>query len=201
MNNQGDYLWDRTGEPDPEVQQLEEILGTLRYQPRPLVIPAGIQVGRQRSLFRSSASRLAIAAAIAVLLLGLGLFLAIQRLQRGPEPSVAQSDNAVGPNKTPPTPEEKQHPSIATIKPTPGQKTVVGRDRHRTNQALARNTNRIRNAAIRNQQLAEERKKAEAAKEQLMLALRVASAKLNYAQRKAQELNQKDQVHNQHKTG
>jgi len=34
-----DYLWDKTGEPDPEIQQLEEILGTLRYQPKPLVLP------------------------------------------------------------------------------------------------------------------------------------------------------------------
>ena len=31
-----DYLWDKSGEPDPEIQQLEEILGTLRYQPKPL---------------------------------------------------------------------------------------------------------------------------------------------------------------------
>jgi hypothetical protein len=201
MNNQDDYLWDRTGEPDPEVQQLEEILGTLRYQPRPLVIPAGVQVGRERSFFRGSAPRLAIAAAIAVLLLGVGLFLGIQSLQRGSQPSVAKSDNAVKPNQTPPTPEETRHPSIAKEIPQPVQKTVVGPDRHRVNQALARNTNRIRNAAIRDQQLAEERKKAEAAKDQLMLALRVASSKFNYAQRKAQELNQKDQVHNQHKTG
>src|SRR6266545_7807215 len=36
MNIDSDYLWDRTGEPDPEIQELEEILGTLRYQPRPL---------------------------------------------------------------------------------------------------------------------------------------------------------------------
>ena len=34
-----DYLWDKTGEPDPQIQQLEEILGTLRYQPRPLPLP------------------------------------------------------------------------------------------------------------------------------------------------------------------
>jgi hypothetical protein len=40
-----DYLWDKTGQPDPEIQQLEEILGTLRYQPKPLVIP------RQRNYF------------------------------------------------------------------------------------------------------------------------------------------------------
>jgi hypothetical protein len=31
-----DYLWDRSGEPDPELQKLDEILGTLRYQPQPL---------------------------------------------------------------------------------------------------------------------------------------------------------------------
>ena len=24
-----DYLWDKSGEPDPQIQQLEEILGTL----------------------------------------------------------------------------------------------------------------------------------------------------------------------------
>ena len=51
MTIRGDYLWDKTGEPDPEVQELEEILGTLRYQPRPLDIPAGLQVGRRAILF------------------------------------------------------------------------------------------------------------------------------------------------------
>jgi hypothetical protein len=34
-----DYLWDKSGEPDPQIQQLEEILGTLRYQPQPLNLP------------------------------------------------------------------------------------------------------------------------------------------------------------------
>ena len=48
MTIRGDYLWDKTGEPDPEVQELEEILGTLRYQPRPLEIPAGCS-GRSRA--------------------------------------------------------------------------------------------------------------------------------------------------------
>jgi hypothetical protein len=26
MNNESDYLWDKTGEPDPEIRELEEIL-------------------------------------------------------------------------------------------------------------------------------------------------------------------------------
>ena len=34
-----DYLWDKTGQPDPEIQHLEEVLGTLRYDPKPLVLP------------------------------------------------------------------------------------------------------------------------------------------------------------------
>jgi len=84
-----DYLWDRSGEPDPEIQQLEEILGTLRYQPKPL------------RLARHSASRkiltgggrkylapLAIAATVAIALLTGGLWLLLPR-QEASIPSVA----------------------------------------------------------------------------------------------------------------
>jgi LysM repeat protein len=55
-----DYLWNKTGQPDPEIQQLEEILGTLRYQPKPLVIPDDVRVPRRRNYF----PLLAIAASI-----------------------------------------------------------------------------------------------------------------------------------------
>ncbi len=44
-----DYLWDRTGEPDPEIQQLEQALGTLRHQPQRFEIPASLMVARKRS--------------------------------------------------------------------------------------------------------------------------------------------------------
>ena len=57
-NIAGDYLWDRTGKPDAEIQQLEEILGTLHYQSRPLEVPARVPVGRERSFFGGSAPRL-----------------------------------------------------------------------------------------------------------------------------------------------
>jgi len=66
LNSDADYLWDKTGEPDPEIQQLEEILGTLRYQPRPLEIPAGLHIDRRRSFLRSHAAPLAIAATVAL---------------------------------------------------------------------------------------------------------------------------------------
>jgi len=69
-----DYLWDKSGEPDPEIQQLEEILGTLRYRPRPLNLP------RRRNYI----PLLAIAATVVMALLAGGLWIQIQ----SPEPSI-----------------------------------------------------------------------------------------------------------------
>ena len=43
------YLWDRTGEADTEMQRMEELLGTLRYQPKPLQIPASMKIGGKRN--------------------------------------------------------------------------------------------------------------------------------------------------------
>ena len=31
-----DYLWDGSGEPDPEIEHLEKVLGQYRYQPKPI---------------------------------------------------------------------------------------------------------------------------------------------------------------------
>ena len=108
-----DYLWDRTGQPDPEIQQLEEILGELRYQPRPLEIPANIKVGRERNFFRDSGPRLAIAAAIAMLVVGLGVWFAMQRLQQSPAPSVAQNPQRQ------PVANENPDQSVAVKTPAP----------------------------------------------------------------------------------
>jgi hypothetical protein len=35
-----DYLWDGSGEPDPEIENLEQLLGKYRYTQRPLELPA-----------------------------------------------------------------------------------------------------------------------------------------------------------------
>src|ERR1051325_9831840 len=86
------YRWDRTGEPDTEVQQLEELLGTLRYQPRPLEFPATMSVTRRRTFIP-----LTIAAAIALLVIGAGLWIRfansnqrpIEEARRGPQSTAA----------------------------------------------------------------------------------------------------------------
>ncbi|MDQ2976596.1 MAG: hypothetical protein M3R69_14460 [Acidobacteriota bacterium] len=208
----GDYLWDRTGEPDPEVQQLEEVLGTLRYQPLPLEIPAGVGPRRQRFNFSgfgsSFASRLAIAAAIAVIVLGLGLWVGLQK-RSSPESVKVERAHGTSPGTTQPIAPVAVAPNKA------GEKAVTvaidGGDKPRLHKVgpglvsrgvVAANTNRNRHAAMKNSELAaSELKEAEAAKQQLMLALRVASAKLNFAQRKTQGTNPENQIHNQHKIG
>lgn len=75
-----DYLWDKTGEPDAEVERLEALLGDFGHAPRPLELPAGAAPSLRRpSLFllpgRLGASRLfspaGLAAAAALLLASL----------------------------------------------------------------------------------------------------------------------------------
>ena len=140
------------------------------------------------------------AAAIAALLLGIGLYLGLQRLQREQRSEIVKSESTPKPNVTA-TQDDKPNSPVAASTPQPEPQRTDEPHRRRLNQTLAVNTRRIRNAVLREQQLAQEQKRAEAAKEQLMLALRVVSMKFGYAQKKAQELNQKDQIHNQHKTG
>jgi len=49
-----DYLWDRSGETDAEVERLEMLLGTLRHSTRPLELPAEAapSPARRSRLFR-----------------------------------------------------------------------------------------------------------------------------------------------------
>src|SRR5258705_8680962 len=143
LNSDADYLWDKTGEPDSEIQQLEEILGTLRYQPRPLEIPAGLHVGRELSFFRSHAAPLAIAATVAMLLLGLGLWLGLQRLQRSPQQIVKGPDTPqVRPASSP---DENRNAPVADSSPQPEQKRIEESPRHRVNPSLlVRNAKRDR---------------------------------------------------------
>lgn len=206
MKTDSDYSWDKTGEPDPEIQHLEEILGTLRYQPRPLEIPAGLAVGRERSFFRSAPPGLAIAATLALLLIGLGVWLAWQRSQRVAPSEVAKSDKPgaqASPTESPTQPlppNPTQNPRVAAV---PKHEETAGpsprqRSPQRVSQSLvAMNSNRVRNEARKARELRE----AAIAKDQLLLALRVTSAKLSFAQKKTQNTNSPEPVHNQHKIG
>ena len=146
-----DYLWDKSGEPDPQIQQLEEILGTLRHQPKPLNLP------HRRNYF----PLLAIAATVVLALLTGGLWLQL-RTDDASIPAVAIAQPA-NPPINPPL-------SVSTSSRKKRKRVVVNR----------------------------EHKEALAAKQQLILALRVASEKLNTAYRRTQT---PPQIKNQHQAG
>jgi ferric-dicitrate binding protein FerR (iron transport regulator) len=82
-----DYLWDRSGEPDPAVRELEEVLGSLRYQPKPLRLPATSQIGRPRR----RTTWLAVAAAVAFLVLAVGVWVRVKRSAPSVHPQVAEN--------------------------------------------------------------------------------------------------------------
>jgi hypothetical protein len=163
-----DYLWDKSGEPDPEIQELEEILKPLRYQPTPLELP--------REVRRRNYLPLAIAATILIALLISGIWLRLRR-ETAVVPPLQQASSS--------------EPSVFKEEtPTP---EVVLRNTDLQKQSVPKRSNR----RIFTKQ---EREEALAAKEQVMLALRLASEKLKLAQRRTQG-PLPNQIKNQHRVG
>ncbi|HEV8370900.1 MAG TPA: hypothetical protein VGQ39_23325 [Pyrinomonadaceae bacterium] len=174
-----EYLWDKSGEPDPEIQQLEQILGTLRYQPKALELPNDIQVVRRNRYL----PLVAIAATILVALLVAILWFSLQNRHTDlPQQAIVSPTIPSAPTPIVPGLEKKEEvvksPSI---------------DRHR--EIVAHNSPRRTRS-----EPAAPSKEALLVKEQLMTALRLASEKLNLAQRKAQG-PAPNQIRNQHKVG
>jgi hypothetical protein len=65
-----DYLWNRSGAPDPEVVRLERVLGELRHRARPLALPPAKRQPRSRAAWRRYAVPLALAATVALMVAG-----------------------------------------------------------------------------------------------------------------------------------
>lgn len=192
MNN--DYLWDRTGEPDADVQQLEEVLGTLRYEPKPFQLPAGIQPAQRRRFV----SAVAIAAALAFMILAGGIWLSLHRQQASvPNNIVKTADGRDSRQPANTSSPESTVEKAKTPDKNPGELAVQRNAGRRRNRAT-RNSNRNDSPLLRDEMTVARRAEAEAAKDQLMLALRVVSAKLNLAQRRIPATNI---IRNQHKLG
>jgi hypothetical protein len=184
MTMKDDYLWDRTGEPDAEIQQLEELLGSLRYQPRPLEIPSSMNVRRKPGWIP-----LAIAAAIAVIMIGAGLWMRFANSHPAGTEQAIRTQPSAAPSHSPPDSQE----SMAT---TSGPKAVNLPQRRMANRTLVAYKPRrpVETAApvLTEEELAQ--------KEQVLVALRLVSVKLNLAQRKAQGLPPVNAIRN-HKIG
>ena len=93
-----DYLWDGSGEPDPEVQKLENVLGRYRHdQPAPAFDKLAAERHARRWGFASFRFSFQLAVVAAVLLIGVATFLIIRaRLtsSSGPAWEIARIEGA-----------------------------------------------------------------------------------------------------------
>src|SRR5215469_10398735 len=70
-----DYLWDGSGEPDPEIQKLENVLGRLRHNRPAPAFPAIVNAQARPRFWRLPVFRFALAAAAIVLVAAVTLLL------------------------------------------------------------------------------------------------------------------------------
>jgi hypothetical protein len=193
-----DYLWDKSGDPDPDIERLEKTLGSMRYKrpAEPLPLPA-----TTRTPFRLSftSPAFAIAATLVILVLAGGLWFGLRRSESTQEQSTVAA------------PQEKQsqqqivsgpRPPLDPIKPTDNKvaqakdklaaaQSNSGKRRNKTaryssgtaQQVLARRHEPNPSERARREQIAREGEKAKA---QLIMALHITSQKLNTVQKKMQ---------------
>ncbi len=114
-----DYLWDRSGEPDPEVERLERVLGKYRYQDKPLSPALRSRLSERRGGWIRLA---AVAAAILIALAGLWVF----KVQNKSVTTPIKSASTDGPEKrdkeqaaAPPAKETENGAIVAVVPKAP----------------------------------------------------------------------------------
>jgi len=179
-----EYLWDKSGEPDPEIQQLEQILGALRHQPKPLDLSDEVQP-RSRNRYLPL---IAIAATLLIAMIAGALWLRV-RSKTVPQLNNVRIESPKRQQDIPNIDDKKTNDILATVpgKPNREPRPKVKEVKHSRTLEASNMT-------------AVERQQALEAKEQLMIALRLTSEKLNLAHRKAQGASE-NQIRNQHKVG
>ena len=168
---QDDYLWDGSGKPDPEIQELENILGSLRHRSTAPKLPT-----RTKSIY-SLAPMLAIAASV-LMVLGVGAWIGL-RSHATKEPTNASVEN--------PIVAPKQADQVAQVN-EPAQ--PIARDVDTGQIPRKPNVIRVKSGGLSSAlhgMTPEEIKEGKEAKAQLMLAMRITSVKLNQARKKVQE--------------
>jgi hypothetical protein len=197
-----DYLWDPSAEADPEVEEFEEALGHIRYRPGIPELPERLERAFQERRPRRSPQLLAAAAALAFMLLASGLWLGWQTNQRRAQPAqVAGSNESFGSpgeiakgDETVKQPGNEMREPIRAIqlqktRRDAGRRTAMRKRREIIDDRYdARIPAAIQAVSKTPEQnlYASNGTNGEAAKEQIMLALQISSAKLSLAQRLAQ---------------
>ena len=198
-----DYLWDKSGETDAEIAELEQTLGRLRYKRpvEPLPLPT-----TSRAWFRPFFSPVfAIAATLVILLLAGGLWLGLRRAHSDggrdtavvdKAPEVSQPAPVVSGAPPPTGPVKPIGDNVAerdikrSINPSPLPRRNIHRVPNEQRQTLAQ-AQAVNNARrIRREEIA----RGQEAKAQLIKALLITSDKLNEVQKKIQGTQERNPI-------
>jgi hypothetical protein len=186
-----DYLWDKSGEIDPEIAELEHKLGRLRFKAaaHPLVLPPPLPA---TAWYRKNFSPvMAIAATLVILLLAGGLWLGLrgstfndgkilQVVASGPRPPIGPIDSTQA--RINPVAPQQNNSASHTVEPA---RFRAGERAERRRELLATRAS-INKARVRREQQQQLAREGEAAKAQLIRALYITSDALNTVQRKVQ---------------
>jgi hypothetical protein len=212
-----DYLWDKTGEPEEDVERLEELLGQLRFQPRTFEVPTTLPFAPRRTVAPArhtfSWSRLAIAASLLLMLLaGAWLIATKQRTNDAQKLAGAQPSGTITTQPTQQTQQQQKKDQVASNS-SKSNETMATKERrglveeastptvnrHQRREfisvanlkrpaALPRHSN-VREVNASREEIASLTPQEKLAMEQFMLAMRVTSEKLGYAERQVATLN------------
>ncbi len=181
-----EYLWNKTGAADEEVEHLEQLLGRLRHEPQTLRLPTPIQHRRLRK-FPNRVTQYAIAAAALVLLTIAGLWFAASSRNDSKIniadviTNQAQETSLANPRieKFDYTAQKSEDfpPPIAAV--TPEFKKPESQN-FKTKRSVKPNLNVREKAILASAKNKSDPKNKLEAKEQLLLALRLTSEKLNF---------------------
>jgi hypothetical protein len=192
-----DYLWDKSGEPDADIEKLEQTLGRLRFKrpAEPLPLPAPSRWSSRLSF----SPALAAAAALLILLLAGAVWLSLRRSSSTEGANPLATKEATEEKRSEPQQASGPRPPIGSGNPIDARLANGGdkpgavkpesnvplkqlpRPFSGTRQLTARH--RGAQASTQREQLARE---GEQAKAQLIMALHIASDKLNTVQKKIQ---------------
>lgn len=175
-----DYLWDKTGEPDPEIEHIERVLGQLRHQGKPEdVLDKHEKLGRPQSgLFRKT---FALAAAVAFVALILGAWLSLRQSNKEAMNAGGVASVELQP-ATPPQDKQQQVSTAETASARNQAPVSVKEAQDKPLPARRRSVNRLRETISSER----EQQRGELAKEQLIKALQITSSKLDFIQKKVQ---------------
>lgn len=181
------YLWDKSGEPDEEIQHLESLLCEFRYQPRPLMLPEAepermpkvAAIANAKAMIYSFANvRYAAMAAMILLALGAGIWISTRSTTKDPEVTAGMATPTVTPTATP-TIEPQSAPAPEIAPPAPASQNV----KHFRAAAPKSHFAAYKPKRVNRRSFEEE---GERAKEKVLYALQLTSEKLNLISKKIQ---------------